>query len=128
MDGGTMIGCKLLPIFMELPPKLKKYIDNNRGSLPAVTDPDEPLQLDSLGLIRLVAFLENDIGYRVEDEEIIAANSRPCSRLASYLRLKRRLGRHPKPNFPERAAHFQPFRSPRMRLDMRNSTAVHIAP
>jgi acyl carrier protein len=43
---------------MELPPKLKEYIDNNRGSLPAVTDPDEPLQLDSLGLIRLVAFLE----------------------------------------------------------------------
>ena len=59
---------------MELPPKLKEYIDNNRGSLPPVTDPDEPLQLDSLGLVRLVAFLENDIGYRIEDEELIAEN------------------------------------------------------
>ncbi len=59
---------------MELPPKLKEYIDNNRGSLPPVTDPDEPLQLDSVGLVRLVAFLENDMGYWVEDEELIADN------------------------------------------------------
>ncbi len=59
---------------MEIPPKLKEYIDNNRGSLPPVTDPDDPLQIDSLGLIRLVAFLENDFGYRIEDEELIADN------------------------------------------------------
>ena len=59
---------------MEIPPKLKEYIDNNRGSLPPVTDPDDPLQIDSLGLIRLVAFLENDFGYRIEDEEITADN------------------------------------------------------
>ena len=49
---------------MEIPQKLKEYIDSNRGSLPPVTDPDEPLQLDSLSLVRLVAFLENDFGYR----------------------------------------------------------------
>ncbi len=59
---------------MEIPPKLKEYIDNNRGSLPPVTDPDEPLQIDSLGLIRLVAFLESDLGIRIEDEELIAEN------------------------------------------------------
>jgi len=59
---------------MEIPHKLKEYIDNNRGSLPPVTDPDEPLQIDSLGLIRLVAFLESDLGIRVEDEELIAEN------------------------------------------------------
>jgi acyl carrier protein len=59
---------------MEIPPKLKEYIDNNRGSLPPITDPDEPLQIDSLGLIRLVAFLESDLGIRVEDEELIAEN------------------------------------------------------
>jgi hypothetical protein len=41
---------------MELPPKLKECIDNNRGSLPPVTDPDEPLQLDSLSLVCLVSF------------------------------------------------------------------------
>ena len=59
---------------MEIPPKLKDYIDTNRGSLPPITDPDEPLQLDSLALIRLVAFLESDLGIRVEDEELIAEN------------------------------------------------------
>ncbi len=48
---------------MEIPSKLKEYLDNTRGSLPAVTDPDEPLHIDSLGVIRLVAFLESDLGY-----------------------------------------------------------------
>jgi len=59
---------------MELPPKLKEYIDNHRGSLPPVSDLDQPLQLDSLGLIRLVTFLENDLGIRIEDEELVADN------------------------------------------------------
>src|SRR5437763_16996697 len=62
------------PNMMEIPPKLKEYIDNNRGSLPPIADPDEPLQIDSLGLIRLVAFLENEYGYSIEDEELIAEN------------------------------------------------------
>ena len=59
---------------MEIPHKLKEYIDSNRGSLPPITNPDEPLQLDSLALIRLVAFLESDLGIRVEDEELVADN------------------------------------------------------
>ncbi|HWH91953.1 MAG TPA: acyl carrier protein, partial [Candidatus Binatia bacterium] len=59
---------------MEIPPRLKEYLDNNRGSLPPVTDPDEPLQLDSLSLVRLVAFLECDFGYRVEDQELTTKN------------------------------------------------------
>ena len=74
---------------MELPPKFKKYIDNNRGSLPPVTDPDEPLQLDSLGLVRLVAFLENDIGYRIEDG-LIAENFATVRTIGELLRVKAR--------------------------------------
>jgi acyl carrier protein len=70
---------------MEIPPKLKEYIDNNRGSLPPVTDPDEPLQIDSLGLIRLVAFLESDFGYRIEDEELIADNFATLRQLGALL-------------------------------------------
>lgn len=73
---------------MEIPPKLKEYIDNNRGSLPAVTDPDEPLQIDSLGLIRLVAFLESDLGIRVEDEELIAENFATLRTLGELLATK----------------------------------------
>src|SRR5262249_16185249 len=73
---------------MEIPPKLKEYIDNNRGSLPPVTDPDEPLQIDSLGLIRLVAFLESELGYRVEDEELIAENFATLRTLGELLGTK----------------------------------------
>ena len=75
---------------MEIPSKLKEYIDNNRGSLPPVSDPDEPLQLDSLGLVRLVAFLENDIGYRIEDEELVAENFATVRTIGELLRVKAR--------------------------------------
>ena len=51
---------------MEIPQKIKEYIDNHRGPLPPVTDPDEPLQIDSLGIVRLIAFLETDCGIRRE--------------------------------------------------------------
>jgi len=73
---------------MEIPAKLKEYIDNNRGSLPPISDPDEPLQIDSLGLIRLVAFLENDLGIRVEDEELIAENFATLGTLGELLATK----------------------------------------
>jgi acyl carrier protein len=69
---------------MDIPPNLKEYIDNNRGSLPPLTDPGEPLQIDSLGLVRLVAFLET-IGYRIEDEELIAENFASLQSLGELL-------------------------------------------
>ena len=75
-------------LIMEIPPKLKEYIDNNRGSLPPITDPDEPLQIDSLGLIRLVAFLESDFGYRIEDEELVAENFATLRALGELLATK----------------------------------------
>src|SRR5437899_10331839 len=73
---------------MEIPPKLKEYIDNNRGSLPPRIDLDEPLQIDSLRVVRLVAFLENDLGYRVEDEELIAENFATLRSLGELLATK----------------------------------------
>jgi acyl carrier protein len=73
---------------MKIPPELKEYIDNNRGSLPPVADPDEPLQIDSLGLIRLIAFLENEFGYRIEDEELIAENFATLRKLEALLATK----------------------------------------
>jgi acyl carrier protein len=73
---------------MEIPLKLKEYIDNNRGSLPPVTDPDEPLQIDSLGLIRLVAFLESDLGIRIEDEELVADNFATLRKLGELIATK----------------------------------------
>src|SRR6266516_512090 len=73
---------------MEIPPKIKEYIDNNRDSLPPLTDPDEPLQIDSLRVFRLVAFLENDLGYRIEDEELIAENFATLRSLGELLATK----------------------------------------
>ena len=73
---------------MEMPHKLKEYIDNNRGSLPPITDPDEPLHIDSLGLIRMVAFLESELGYRVEDEELVAENFATLRKLGELLATK----------------------------------------
>ncbi len=73
---------------MEIPPKLKEYIDNNRGSLPPINNPDEPLQLDSLALIRMVAFLESDLGIRVEDEELIAENFATLRKLGELIATK----------------------------------------
>jgi acyl carrier protein len=73
---------------MEIPPKLKEYIDNNRGSLSPISDPDEPLQIDSLGLIRLVAFLESELGYRIEDEELVAENFATLRQLDALLSTK----------------------------------------
>ena len=52
---------------MEIPQKLIDYINESRAPLPPVGDPDQPLQIDSLGLIRLVSFMESDCGIRVED-------------------------------------------------------------
>jgi acyl carrier protein len=73
---------------MEIPPKLKEYLDNRSGSLQAVSDPDEPLHLDSLGLVRFVVFLENDLGIRIEDEELIADNFDTLRRIGQLIKTK----------------------------------------
>jgi acyl carrier protein len=59
---------------MEIPDKLRNFINEQRDPLPPVTHPDEPLHFDSHDLIRLVAFLETDLEFRVPDEELIPAN------------------------------------------------------
>jgi len=79
-------------LIMEIPQKLKDYLDSKRSvyidDLPPVTDPDQPLNIDSLGLIRLVAFLENEFGYRIEDEELIAENFTTLRKLGQLLATK----------------------------------------
>jgi len=85
---------------MEIPPKLKEYLDNNRGSLPPVTDPDEPLHIDSLGVIRLVAFLESDLDIRVEDEELIADNFATLRQIGQLVATKTPTGPTPEAKLP----------------------------
>ncbi len=89
---------------MGIPPKLKEYLDNNhsvyRDSLPPITDPDEPLHIDSLGVIRLVAFLENEFGYQIEDEELIADNFATLRQLDRLLATKAPTGPTGEANLP----------------------------
>jgi len=85
---------------MEIPSKLKEYLDNTRGSLPPVTDPDQRLHIDSLGVIRLVAFLESDLGIRVEDEELIADNFATLRQIGQLLATKTPTGPTPEAKLP----------------------------
>ena len=80
---------------MQIPPKLREYIDANRAPLPPITDPDEPLQIDSLGLIRMVAFLESDLGVRIEDEELLAENFATLRSLGDLLETKSKAAEAP---------------------------------
>ena len=73
---------------MEVPPKLKEYLDEARAPLPPISDPNEPLHIDSLGLIRLVSFLESDLGIRVEDDELLADNFATLGAIAKLLESK----------------------------------------
>lgn len=71
-----------------LPPKLIDYLNTARAPLPPISDPEESLQVDSLGLIRLVAFMESDLGIRIEDEELLAENFATLRALGNLLEAK----------------------------------------
>ena len=73
-----------------IPQKLIDYLNEARAPLPPVGDDlDAPLQIDSLGLIRLVAFLESDLGIRIEDEELLAENFATLRSLGELLDKKK---------------------------------------
>jgi acyl carrier protein len=73
---------------MEIPHKLREYIDANRAGSVPLTNPDEPLGIDSLGLIRLVGFMESDLGIRIEDDELLAENFQNLRTLGALLERK----------------------------------------
>jgi acyl carrier protein len=79
---------KFMSPTVDLPPKLIDYLNEARAPLPPFTDPDQPLQIDSLGLIRLVGFLENDLAIRVEDDELLADNFATARNLARLISAK----------------------------------------
>jgi acyl carrier protein len=73
---------------MDIPQKIRDYIDNNRIPLPPIKDEDEPLRIDSLAIVRLVAFLETDCGIRIEDEELVAENFATLRKLGELIESK----------------------------------------
>jgi acyl carrier protein len=88
---------------MEIPQKIKDYIDSNRLPLPPIKDEDEPLQIDSLAIVRLVAFLETDCGIRIEDEELIAENFATLRKLGELIASKSEAGAPHEPTVPHPA-------------------------
>jgi acyl carrier protein len=75
------------PPTLELPQKVTDYI-NEHSPLPPITDPDEPLRMDSLAVLRLVAWLEQEFGVQIEDEEVVAENFATLRTLAQLIRPK----------------------------------------
>ena len=79
---------KAISMMINLPVELLNYLNEGRGPLPPIADPDQPLQIDSLGLIRLVAFMENDLGIKIEDDELLADNFATARSLEKLLSSK----------------------------------------
>lgn len=67
-------GCNGYHYNMVIPAQLLQFINEARQPLPPVNDADEKLHLDSLAMIKLVAFLESDLGYTVDDSELTVEN------------------------------------------------------
>ena len=59
---------------MEIPDNLLQFINEARQPLPPVMDEDEKLHLDSLAMMKLVSFLETEVGYTVQDDELTLQN------------------------------------------------------
>lgn len=65
--------------------KLLEFLNEARQPLPPINDADEPLHLDSLALMRLVSFLESEVGYTVEDEELTLQNFESLRSISNLL-------------------------------------------
>jgi acyl carrier protein len=68
-----------------IPDKLLAFINEARQPLPPINDADEPLHLDSLAMMKLVSFLESEIGYTVEDDELTLPNFESLRSIAHML-------------------------------------------
>ena len=59
---------------MQIPEKLLEFLDEVRQPLPPVRNPDEDLHLDSLTMLRLIAFFESDLGLTIDDDQLVVDN------------------------------------------------------
>ena len=50
------------------------FLNEARQPLPPINDADELLHLDSLAMIKLVAFLESELGFTVADDQLVLTN------------------------------------------------------
>jgi acyl carrier protein len=74
---------------MAIPDKLRDFVNEQRQPLPPVTDVDELLNLESMQMIRLVAFLDSELGFKVDDFQLIPENFESLRALERLLEGKR---------------------------------------
>ena len=70
---------------MAIPDKLRDFINEQRQPLPPLTDVDEFLALESAEMMRLVAFLESELAFRVDDFQLIPENFKSLRALERLL-------------------------------------------
>ena len=78
---------------MSLPNKIIDFVEASRQPAAPVKGPDDPLNLDSLAVIRLTAFLDNDCGIRLEDEDITTENFETMRQLEELIASKSQAGK-----------------------------------
>lgn len=72
--------------FDELTDFVKKEILHGRNvDLEAEDDLFSTGIIDSLGILRIVAFMEEDLGVKVNDEDVVFENFKNISAMAAYL-------------------------------------------
>jgi acyl carrier protein len=74
---------------MAIPVRLVEFLNQSRDSKPPIGDPDELLHIDSLGMIRLMSFIQDDMGILIDDDEMTLEN---FDTLRSIERLLQRKG------------------------------------
>jgi acyl carrier protein len=79
---------------MEVERRVREYVVNELlydRDLPALGDDDSllgPGLLDSVGVLRLVAWIEEEFGIPVPDEDVVPENLETIGRLAALVRRK----------------------------------------
>ncbi len=78
---------------MDIRAIIKEFVANelSKGRKSTIKEDDDLLSegiIDSLGILQLVAFIEEKFGYSVPDEDVVIENFMSVNALASYLEQK----------------------------------------
>jgi acyl carrier protein len=80
----------------EIESQLREFVASNFGfrggsaSMDGNLDMLEQGVLDSTGVLEVVAFLESDLGVKVEDEEMVPENLSTMNRIVAFVERKKR--------------------------------------
>ena len=82
----------------EIEARIREFVTSNFGFRGATANMDANTDLlangilDSTGALEVVAFIENDLGVKVDDEEMIPENLGSIARMIAFVDRKQRAG------------------------------------